>query len=62
MNALALKKGASRHSAYDFHDPFHGPERSTPSPSRRASSPNAIHISVDERVLPRSANSYPSKE
>ena len=26
MNALALKKGASRHSAYDLRDPFHGPE------------------------------------
>ncbi|HRO11574.1 acetolactate synthase small subunit, partial [Amaricoccus sp.] len=26
MNALALKKGASRHSAYDLRDPFTGPE------------------------------------
>src|SRR3954468_18468701 len=28
MNALAIKKGASRHSAYDLRDPFHGPEES----------------------------------
>jgi acetolactate synthase-1/3 small subunit len=26
MNALAIKKGASRHSAYDLKDPFNGPE------------------------------------
>jgi acetolactate synthase-1/3 small subunit len=26
MNALAIKKGASRHSAYDLRDPFNGPE------------------------------------
>ena len=26
MNALAIKKGASRHSAYDLRDPFDGPE------------------------------------
>jgi len=26
MNALAIKKGASRHSAYDLRDPFKGPE------------------------------------
>jgi len=28
MNALAIKKGASRHSAYDLKDPFKGPEES----------------------------------
>jgi len=26
MNALAIKKGAVRHSAYDLKDPFNGPE------------------------------------
>ena len=26
MNALAIHKGASRHSAYDLRDPFNGPE------------------------------------
>ena len=26
MNALAINKGASRHSAYDLRGPFHGPE------------------------------------
>jgi acetolactate synthase-1/3 small subunit len=26
MNALAINKGASRHSAYDLRDPFNGPE------------------------------------
>jgi acetolactate synthase I/III small subunit len=26
MNALSIKKGASRHSAYDLRDPFNGPE------------------------------------
>ena len=38
MNALAIKKGASRHSAYDLRDPFNGPEETHLRPPPKGSS------------------------